>query len=205
MNKCASAVAACAAAVLASGPAHAASEATGVWIDHTGRGGVEITECGGKLCGKIVWLKEGTNKKGCGIQVIGNVKPVGKDTWDGGWIYDPEKGGRYSVELKPIGADRLRVVGYMGSKLFSETMTWKRATGDLKRCEEVEVSVTAVAPEKQTPPAQKDEPKPKSEAGEKKRAADAGKSGGVPRSSADTGCKKYFPQIGDLVSVPCPR
>ena len=30
----------------------------GVWIDHTGRGAVEITDCGGKLCGRIVWVKD---------------------------------------------------------------------------------------------------------------------------------------------------
>ena len=75
-----------------------------MWIDHTGRGGVEITQCGANLCGKVVWLKEGADKQGCGIQIIGNVKPVGKDTWDGGWILDPEKNAKYSVELKPIGA-----------------------------------------------------------------------------------------------------
>src|SRR4029077_14920970 len=35
----------------------AASGPTGVWIDHTGRGAVEIFECAGGLCGRIVWLK----------------------------------------------------------------------------------------------------------------------------------------------------
>jgi uncharacterized protein (DUF2147 family) len=210
MNKCVWTVA-CVATALASGSAHAASEATGVWIDHTGRGGVEITECGANLCGKIVWLKEGTNKKGCGIQVIGNAKPVGGGRWDAGWIHDPERGGRYSVELKPIGADKLRVVGYMGSKLFSETMIWKRAPGDLKRCDEPETSVTAETPEKPAQPGPKADPKPKDDprlksetSGGSKQPA-AGKNDASRRSSADTGCKKYFPQIGDLVSVPCPR
>ena len=113
----------------------AASGPTGVWIDHTGRGAVEISECAGGLCGRIVWLKDAGNKSVCGTQVIGNAKRTSSGTWDGGWIYDPEKNARYSVELKPIGSDKLRVVGYMGSKLFSETFTWKRPTADLKRCE----------------------------------------------------------------------
>ena len=113
----------------------AAAGPTGVWIDHTGRGAVEIFECAGGLCGRIVWLKDAGNKSVCGTQVIGNAKRTSSGTWDGGWIYDPEKNARYSVELKPIGSDKLRVVGYMGSKLFSETFTWKRPTVDLKRCE----------------------------------------------------------------------
>ena len=117
------------------GPASAQSSPTGIWIDHTGRGAVEITECGANLCGRLVWLKDKANKKGCGVQIIGNARPVGKDTWDGGWILDPEKNAKYSVELKPIGADKLRVLGYMGSKLFSETMIWKRAATDLERCD----------------------------------------------------------------------
>jgi uncharacterized protein (DUF2147 family) len=108
---------------------------TGVWIDHTGRGAVEITECAGRLCGRIVWLKDTGHKSVCGTQVIGNAKPVGKDTWDGGWIYDPDQNAKYSVELRTIGADKLRVMGYMGSKLFSETFVWKRPTADLKRCD----------------------------------------------------------------------
>jgi uncharacterized protein (DUF2147 family) len=114
--------------VTASGP-------TGVWIDHTGRGAVEITECAGRLCGRIVWLKDTGHKSVCGTQVIGNAKPVGKDTWDGGWIYDPDKNEKYSVELRTIGADKLRVMGYMGSKFFSETFIWKRPTADLTRCD----------------------------------------------------------------------
>jgi len=112
-----------------------ASGPTGVWIDHTGRGAVEITECAGRLCGRIVWLKDTGHKSVCGTHVIGNAKPVGKDTWDGGWIYDPEQNAKYSVELRTIGADKLRVMGYMGSKLFSETFIWKRPTADLKRCD----------------------------------------------------------------------
>ena len=69
-------IAAFAATVAATSAASAGGEPTGVWIDHTGRGAVEIT---------------------------------------------------------PMG-DRLKVMGYMGSKMLSETMTWRRAPADLKRC-----------------------------------------------------------------------
>jgi hypothetical protein len=106
-----------------------------VWIDHTGRGAVEIKECSGGLCGRIVWLKDAANSSVCGTQVIGSAKKTASDTWDNGWIYDPDKNARYSVELKTIGTDKLRVMGYMGSKMFNETYTWKRASAELKWCD----------------------------------------------------------------------
>jgi len=118
---------------------------TGVWIDHTGRGAVEITDCNDALCGHVVWVKDSKHLNTCRNQVIGNVKATGNNTWDRGWILDPDDDSRYSVELKPIGNDRLRVVGYMGSKLFSETMTWKRAPESLQRCDRKSAGETTPA------------------------------------------------------------
>jgi len=106
----------------------------GVWYDHTGRGAVEISDCGGKLCGKIVWLKPGANPKGCGIQVLANVPPKAANTWDGGWIFDPEADSKYDVELQLVAADKLKVTGYEGLKLFGQTMMWTRAPVDIVRC-----------------------------------------------------------------------
>ncbi len=113
-------------AALASGP-------TGTWIDHTGRGAVEIVDCGGRMCGRIVWLKDSAHGDTCGLKIIGDAKPVAGGKWDNGWIFDPDSNGRYSVEITPMG-DRLKVVGYSGSKFLSETMIWRRAPQDLKRC-----------------------------------------------------------------------
>lgn len=115
-------------------PPPAPPAATGVWIDHTGRGAVEISDCGGKLCGHIVWLKDAKNAKGCGIQVLSNVPPVGPATWDGGWIFDPEEDSKYDVELKLVAANQLKVTGYAGLKLLGQTMTWMRAPADITRC-----------------------------------------------------------------------
>ena len=121
--------------MLGAGPAFAA-EPTGLWYDHTGRGVVEIIKCGGNLCGKLVWLKNPSHKEGCGLQIIGDVRPVANGVWDGGWIIDPEKdlNTKYSVELTLVNPKSLKVVGYLGTKFLSETMMWKRAPNDLKRC-----------------------------------------------------------------------
>ena len=37
-------------------------------------------------------------------------------------------------EITPVGDQKLRIVGYAGVKLFSQTMTWTRAPADLKKC-----------------------------------------------------------------------
>lgn len=123
-----------AAFLISAASAHAASDPRGVWIDHTGRGAVEISDCDGALCGRVVWLKDAENGEACGVQILGNVRPAGSGVWDDGWIYDPEQDARYSVELKPIDESKLRVLGYLGTKLFSETMVWQRAPADLERC-----------------------------------------------------------------------
>lgn len=105
----------------------------GVWYDHTGRGAVEIVDCNGALCGKVVWVQDAKYSKGCGIQIIGDVKPMGDGTFDEGWIYDPDKDAKFDVEIVPQG-DKLKVVGYAGVKFLSQTFTWTRAPNDLQRC-----------------------------------------------------------------------
>jgi uncharacterized protein (DUF2147 family) len=124
----------------------------GVWLDDTGDGAIEISPCGERLCGRIVWLKSPTDKAGrpltdgynpetakrkrpiCGLPVIGDLKRQSGGSWDAGWIYDPKVGKSYDVELKLRGADRLQVTGYLGTKFFSETFVWTRAPAALPKC-----------------------------------------------------------------------
>ena len=133
INATALTAAAIATAILSAGAARAEQAPLGVWIDHTGRGAVEIKDCNGKLCGYVAWVKDPKDADGCGEQIIGDVKPIGSGKWDNGWIYDPDSDSKYDVELTPNG-DTLRVVGYAGTKWLSETMTWKRAPADLQKC-----------------------------------------------------------------------
>lgn len=119
--------------------------AVGVWIDHTGRGAVEIIPCPEGLCGRIVWLQQPNDKSGqllrdennedrskrsqpiCGLQIIGGLKLQSDGSWDNGWIYDPEQGSKFDVELRLRSPDQLQVKGYKGVKFLSETYQWKRA------------------------------------------------------------------------------
>ena len=140
----------------------------GVWIDDSGDGAVNIAPCGAALCGRIVWLKDLMNDQGepkhdrfnpdaskharpiCGLQVIGQLKPVEAGGFDEGWVYDPKEGKSYSVAIALAGADRLQVTGYLGVKLLGKTMQWTRAKTQLPSCE----------PAAAAPPVDKTEVKP---------------------------------------------
>ena len=141
------------AGLIVGGTAWGATDPSGVWIDDQGRGGVEIKECGTKLCGHVVWARdEAEGNKGCGKQIIGDVAPQGSGLWDNGWIYDPDTDKRYDVELKLLDDNRLRVKGYAGVKFFSRSMIWTRAPADIKRCNAVEAKAAdLVRPEEPAP------------------------------------------------------
>jgi uncharacterized protein (DUF2147 family) len=124
----------------------------GLWIDDTGKGAIEISPCGRKLCGRIVWLQEPLDKNGkplidrlnptagqrskpvCGLQVLGNLERQSDGTWDNGWVYDPKVGESFDLAVEMRGPGQLVVTGYKGLKLFSKKFVWTRAGGALPPC-----------------------------------------------------------------------
>lgn len=132
-------VAAVAALLAGASQAQAEGSPVGVWIDAKGRGAVEIKECGrGMLCGHIVWVSNKREQHGCGQQLLGDVRSVGGGAWDYGWIIDPDDRRKYDVALERVSRTKLKVTGYMGSKMFSQELMWKRAPADLERCDRIE-------------------------------------------------------------------
>jgi uncharacterized protein (DUF2147 family) len=148
----AAAVAGLAAMALAPAVMAQSPDVTGVWIDHTGRGAVEISRCGNAICGRIAWLQQPNDPAGkpltdgnnpnsalrsrpiCGLQVIGDVKPKGEGAYADGWIYNPEDGGRFSLDVKLLGPDRLQIHGFMGMRFLGEKHEWQRAPSTQARC-----------------------------------------------------------------------
>ena len=131
-------------------------EVTGVWIDHTGRGAIEIVPCGTRVCGYVYWVKDAVSKQGqplidsknpdvkrrnkpmCGTQILINLAQekaaqVGH-VWGGGSIYNPEEGEMFDAEIKLKTANELSVLGYLGLKFMGESFVWKRAPVELARC-----------------------------------------------------------------------
>lgn len=137
----------------ASGEQDSAPVETGIWYDDTKRGAVEISQCGDKLCGHVVWLVKPLaddgrpiwdkynsdpakqNRPVCGLQVIGNLARKSDGTLDDGWIYDPKVGSTYSVAINVVNPDELHVRGYLMFKLTGKSLTWTRAPADLGRCD----------------------------------------------------------------------
>ena len=120
-----------------------AAGVTGVWIDHTGQGAVEIAPCGNsggrRLCGRVVWLKNPdhrskSGKRICGSPILGDLHREGAYAWGDGWIYNPEDEERFSASIELADVDTLKVTGYLGLRFLGETFTWKRATARLERC-----------------------------------------------------------------------
>ena len=137
---------------LAASPAFSRENVSGVWYDDTGKGAVQLYQCGSNICGRIYWLRQAVNRAGrplrdaynpqssrrmrpiCGLQVIWGVKPQNDGSWDGGRIYDPKVGKSYDVAIQHLNGQRLRITGYLGAKLFGKSFIWRRAPANLTRC-----------------------------------------------------------------------
>ena len=93
------------------------TDVTGVWMSEDGRTKVRVTDCGGALCGRIVWLKEPIDPKTgkprtdtlkpdaskrerpmLGLMVVHGLRPVGNDRWAGP-IYHADEGMMIQVSL----------------------------------------------------------------------------------------------------------
>ena len=115
----------------------------GKWLTAGEKSVVEIYKCGDEYCGKIIWLKEPLDKDGkeklddknpdeskrnrkiVGLQILSGLKYKGDSKWEGGRIYDPEKGKTYKCKAKLEG-DNLKLRGYIGFSLIGRTTTWTR-------------------------------------------------------------------------------
>jgi uncharacterized protein (DUF2147 family) len=101
-------------------------EPYGTWS--MGKVAIEVTDCGGKLCGVIVDLKEPISKIDgkpkvdrenpdaskrkrplMGLAVLIGMKPAGEGKWQGA-IYNPDDGNTYKASIK-VNGDTLKVQG----------------------------------------------------------------------------------------------
>lgn len=103
------------AAVLTSSVAVAGAE--GTWVSEDGGLKVELTDCGSKLCGHVVWLGEPIDRRTgkpktdlqnpdpakrdrplIGLEVV-TMTPTGADRWSG-TIYNADDGHMYRANLR---------------------------------------------------------------------------------------------------------
>lgn len=124
-----------------------ADDILGTWLNQEATGKVTIYKESGKYFGKIVWLKEPTDKatgkprtdnlnpepKLQSVPLIGlvNLKNFvfdGDDEWEDGTIYDPKNGKTYSCYIQFEAANKLKIRGYVGVSLLGRNTFWTKTT-----------------------------------------------------------------------------
>lgn len=120
-----------------------AAEAEGTWVSDDGGLKVRLSDCGGKLCGKVVWLGEPIDeatgrpktdkrnpdpaKRGrplIGLKVVNDMKPNGPNTWSG-TIYNADDGNIYQAHLKIEDEHTAHLQGCVLGVLC-KSRTWQR-------------------------------------------------------------------------------
>jgi uncharacterized protein (DUF2147 family) len=130
----------------------AAPAPVGYWLVQEGTSVVQIEESGGKLGGRIVWLKEPNyppgddegragqpkvdvhnpdaakrNRKLLGLPIVWGLSPPDANgVCDGGQVYDPRNGKTYSGTITMAGKDRLDLRGYILVSAIGRSSTWTR-------------------------------------------------------------------------------
>src|SRR5690349_24014404 len=121
----------------------AAADAIVTWLNGDKEGQVRIVNCGGALCGNLVWLKEPndpatgrpkTDKHNAdaskqsrpllGVPVVLAMKPSGPGQWNGE-VYNAEDGKTYSGSFTLTGPDTANLKGCVLS-ILCKSQTWTR-------------------------------------------------------------------------------
>ena len=110
----------------------------GTWM-FANRVALQIFDCSGLLCGKIVWLLRPDNPGGqpdrdyrnpdpalrqrhlCGLTIIWGMEPNGQDHWSNGWLYDPKDGITYNVTAELTSPSIITARVYRGIPLLGRT------------------------------------------------------------------------------------
>jgi uncharacterized protein (DUF2147 family) len=115
----------------------------GAWLVD-GKAAVQIYECAGLMCGRIIWLVTPRNGLGqldrdkrnpdpalrqrqlCGLTMLRDLRPAGPGRWGDGWFYNPDDGKTYRVSAQMVSDDVITARIYVGVPLLGQTRTLVR-------------------------------------------------------------------------------
>lgn len=131
--------------LLAATPAGAQSPTpVGVWLHDNKRIKIEIAPCGDFLCAKIVWFRWPNDAHGLplvdlknedpalrtrpllGLSVLYGLRRTGDNSWEDGFIYNPDDGVNYRANMTIQKDGSLRIRAYVLVPLFGHTLIWTR-------------------------------------------------------------------------------
>lgn len=122
----------------------------GIWRTESDEAKVEIFQCGAKICGKIIWLKNPNytdsndgqidtpiidhknpdpalrSRPVLGLKILEGFTPEDGNSWGNGTCYDPKSGKAYRGKIHLAAPDRLELRGYIGIPLFGRSSVWIR-------------------------------------------------------------------------------
>ena len=118
-----------------------ANDPAGTWLTQSGDARIKIHHCGSALCGRVVWLKEPTDKATgkpqlddknadptqrtrpvIGMSLFINMQPAGPNKW-AGRIYNADDGKTYESSVTLVSSGTLNVRGCMGTLCAGEDWT----------------------------------------------------------------------------------
>jgi uncharacterized protein (DUF2147 family) len=109
---------------LALASAAQAAEPYGVWLRPSTGAQVRFYNCGGKLCGKVVAVKDKSRKSEIGKSIMHGAVKSGADTWKGN-LTDLGSGKVYSGTVTLQSANALSLQGCV-AMILCQSETWKR-------------------------------------------------------------------------------
>jgi uncharacterized protein (DUF2147 family) len=115
----------------------------GEWFNTEKDATILFYECGGKLCGKVHWMKEPNengkpkvdknnpdpakrNTPAMGMVIMQGFEKTKDNFWENGTIYDPNNGKTYKSHITLVNSNQLNVRGFIGFSLLGRTENWTR-------------------------------------------------------------------------------
>ncbi|WP_411275642.1 DUF2147 domain-containing protein [Daejeonella sp.] len=116
----------------------------GKWLTTSGDAQILVYPTGGKISGRIVWLKKPNDNAGksetdnnnpdpklaerpiIGLEMLKGFTYSNDGVWEGGTIYDPKTGKTYSCKISMINPNQIHVRGFVGISILGRTETWSR-------------------------------------------------------------------------------
>jgi uncharacterized protein (DUF2147 family) len=131
-----------------------AANPVGLWYAEGGAAQIEVRDCNGALCGRVVWLRSPFDEHGCelrdrhnpadsmrqrpviGLEILSGLErsSSAEGVWTAGTLYDPGSGNTYRASLTVAGENRLELRGYVGIPLLGRTATWIRVGSEHAMC-----------------------------------------------------------------------